>query len=341
MMMKKVLLGCILIFLMTACAGKSTPPSEPSLDSTALFQTAVIESTLGFRETQNARPTETSTLVSTQTTIPTIDRTRGSLGSPTPETACNAAVAGHPLDITIPDGTVMAPGQSFSKTWRLENVGSCKWTRLYTVTFFSGNSLNAFQTHNLLAEVEPGQEIDITVDMEAPQKAGVYQSNWMLMDTEGELFGIGPNADAPFWVQIEVIASVTDTPQPTPTPTSTPVVYLSGQVVLLDGDQFDLDSDTLNPADGALADLAYAYGGDPLHILNNLNGVIWMTYGETAPTFSECMSVIKTGNAISFDDVPTGTYLCYQTTEMLPGRILIEGFSEGELTITFLTWSVP
>jgi hypothetical protein len=129
------------------------------------------------------------------------------------------AAAGHPIDVTIPDGTVMAPGESFSKTWRLENVGSCTWTRFYAVVFFSGNSLNAHQTNYLPAEVEPGETIDLTVDMEAPMEAGEYQSNWMLSNADGELFGIGPNGDAPFWARIIVVPSETETPTPTNTPT--------------------------------------------------------------------------------------------------------------------------
>ncbi len=340
-MIKKVLICSFLLLILTSCAGEMTPTSLPSLDSTSLYETAVMVSTNEYAETQGLLPTETTTPASTLTPIPTIDRTRGAIQSPTSEVPCNIAAAGHPLDISIPDDTVMAPGQAFSKTWRLENAGSCKWTRLYTVTFFSGNSLDAYQTHNLLAEVEPGQSIDITIDMEAPQKPGEYQSNWMLSDPNGELFGIGPNGDAPFWARIEVVSITTETPQPSPTSTSTPVIYITGETGLVDGDLFDLDSGTINPADGTQADLDYAYGGSSTHILTNLNGVTWMVYGESAPTYSQCISALKTSSPLSFDEVPVGTYVCYQTSELLPGRLLFEGFSAGELTFTFLTWSVP
>jgi hypothetical protein len=150
--------------------------------------------------------------------------------------------AGIPFDVTIPDDTVMQPGQSFTKTWRLVNNGTCKWTRLYAVVFFSGNPMGAQQTQYLNAEVLPGQSIDVSVEFIAPFESGTYQSNWMLQSQAGELFGLGPNGDAPFWVRIQVVgpetptqtptstlsgsetATLTLTPTPTPTITETPVL---------------------------------------------------------------------------------------------------------------------
>jgi hypothetical protein len=117
--------------------------------------------------------------------------------------------AGVPFDVTIPDDTVMQPGQSFTKTWRLVNNGTCKWTRLYAVVFFSGNPMEAHQTNYLNAEVLPGQSIDVSVEFIAPFESGTYQSNWMLQSQAGELFGLGPNGDAPFWVRIQVVGPPT------------------------------------------------------------------------------------------------------------------------------------
>lgn len=31
-------------------------------------------------------------------------------------------------DVTIADGTVLAPGEEFVKTWKFQNTGSCDWT---------------------------------------------------------------------------------------------------------------------------------------------------------------------------------------------------------------------
>jgi len=341
-MMKKVLLFCLLLFALTACAGEPSPTGTSTLDATVLYKTAISGATADAFLTQSALPpTQTLAPTGTWTPFPTLDRTRPLIQTPTGEKPCDRAGAGHPIDVTIPDGTVVAPGEAFSKTWRLENVGSCTWTRQYALTFFSGNSLNAFQTNNLSQEVAPGEVIDVSVDMEAPMTAGFYQSNWMLSNGEGALFGIGPNGDAPFWVRIEVVPSVTDTPALTATVTSTPVVYLEGDADLGDGDRLDLDTATLNPGDVTQADFLYRHGGDPAHILMTMNGTVWMVFGETEPTFGDCNKAGMTGNAISFEDVPTGTTICYRTSDMLPGRMLIEGFAGGKLSVSFLTWAVP
>jgi hypothetical protein len=116
----------------------------------------------------------------------------------------------------------MQPGQRIVKTWRLVNNGACKWTRLYSLVFFSGNPMGAIQSQFLPAEILPGAVVELSVEMFAPFEPGFYQSNWMLMAPGGELFGRGPNGDAPFWARIQVVERYTETPTPTPTETETP-----------------------------------------------------------------------------------------------------------------------
>jgi hypothetical protein len=335
--MKKIVLILIGIFALSACVGEPSTAATVTLNATLLNETAISHVTADYRATQVSIPTQTLPPEGTWTPVPTLERTRPSGGSPTPKTPCDMAAAGHPIDVTIPDGTVMEPGETFSKTWRLENVGSCKWTRFYAVVFFSGNSLNAHQTNYLPGEVEPGETIDVTVDMQAPMEAGEYQSNWMLSNADGEPFGIGPNGDAPFWARILVVPSETETP--TPTVTNTPEVYLTGEVELGNEDYLDLDSGEVNPGDLTQTDLFYQYGGDPTHILMAMNGLVWAAYGETQPTYGDCVATSFSGDSISFVEVPVGTYLCYRSSDGHLGRLLIEGFKAGKLTVSFLTWN--
>jgi len=63
--------------------------------------------------------------------------------------------------------------------------------------------MGAHQSNYLNAEVLPGQSIDVSVEFIAPSEPGTYQSNWMLQSQNGDLFGLGPNGDAPFWVRIQ------------------------------------------------------------------------------------------------------------------------------------------
>ncbi len=338
---KSLFLILVFIFLV----GCSRPPEEPvlpTLDATHLNETAVSQVTADFAKTQTALPTETPIPTSTTTPIPTIDRTRPPFQTPSPDVSCNQAQAGHPIDVTIPDDTIMAPGTNFSKTWRLKNVGSCTWTRMYTISFFSGNSLGATYDSYILQPVEPGQMIDITVDMVAPQKSGVYQSNWMLKDADGNLFGIGPHGDAPFWARIEVVPLVTDTPFPTPTATITPAVYVQGEAELASGDRYDLDSATLNPTDHLMHDLVYTFdSGSSVHTLMNVNESRWAVFGENQPSLAACSAVDLDDTPIEFTEVPVGTFVCYRTSGGLPGRLMIRGYEAERLMISFLTWSIP
>lgn len=226
-------LAALLLCLIYITACKQTGGTETATaDPDILLQTAVAES---FQQTQAQLPTitqpsePTSTATTLPTAVPTIVRSQTAQSSATDLADCHRVGAGAPFDITIPDDSQIKPGQSFTKMWRLVNTGSCKWTRLYQLVFFSGNSMSAIQTHQLQSEVLPGEVVELSVEMVAPFEPGFYQSNWMLQSPEGELFGLGPNGDAPFWVRIEVIDTSTPTIQftHTQTVTVTPTPLLS------------------------------------------------------------------------------------------------------------------
>ncbi|MCC6148455.1 MAG: hypothetical protein IT308_12930 [Anaerolineaceae bacterium] len=91
------------------------------------------------------------------------------------ETKCNLAGAGAPIDVTIPDGAFMKPGQYFSKTWRLVNLGNCAWTQDYAVVWFSGENFDAQIAQPLKTTVYPGETVEINIDMAAPGYAGQYR----------------------------------------------------------------------------------------------------------------------------------------------------------------------
>jgi len=222
----QVLLLIAVLSVLAGCRPDVTSTPEPSLppnfSEEELLQTSVSQVTQAALETLAFLPTSTTT--STPTAVPqltqiaTIARSATPQPAPTNDLPCNKAGAGVPFDITIPDDTTMYAGQEFTKTWRLVNRGSCKWTRLYKLVFFSQNSMSAQQERFLSGEVLPGQAIDLSVSFYAPLSPGQYQSNWMLQDQDGNLFGIGFNADAPFYVKI----IVTNNPTPTPTITLAP-----------------------------------------------------------------------------------------------------------------------
>jgi hypothetical protein len=74
--------------------------------------------------------------------------------------------------------------------------------------------------------VTPGQAVDISISLTAPELPGVYKSIWSFEDTTGKRFGLGAASTGEIWVQVKVIAgpTSTSTPVPEPTQTSTPTL---------------------------------------------------------------------------------------------------------------------
>jgi hypothetical protein len=119
--------------------------------------------------------------------------------------ACNAAQ--FVADVTIPDGTFIAAGSSFAKTWRLKNIGTCTWTTAYSLVFSSGEKMGGPDTVFFTRPVSPGQAVDITVTLTAPTGAGTFRGYWQLKNASGSLFGIGTSHASPFWVEIKVLGA--------------------------------------------------------------------------------------------------------------------------------------
>jgi hypothetical protein len=127
-------------------------------------------------------------------------------------------------DVTVKDGTIMQPGQTFTKTWRLKNVGSCPWTTSYQMVFFSGEQMGAPASVAFPKALAVGQTAEFSVSMTAPMAAGSYRGYWMFKNASGQLFGIGAQGNKQWFVDIKV-AGPTVTPggpTKTPTPTVTP-----------------------------------------------------------------------------------------------------------------------
>jgi hypothetical protein len=115
---------------------------------------------------------------------------------------CNRA--SFVADVTIPDGTVFGPGDSFVKTWQLANAGSCTWNSNYKLVFSSGSLLSAPSSVNLPGSVAPSQTVDVSVSMVAPSSDGTYTGYWELESDTGTVFGIGTYGNSPFYVEIVV-----------------------------------------------------------------------------------------------------------------------------------------
>ncbi len=307
----------------------------------------------------------------TNTPVPSQDGTstpQAILQTTTPTIPCDRAAAGNPIDVTIPDDSLLEPGQSFVKTWKLVNDGSCTWTAAYSASFFYGDRMQAPKSVALNESVLPAHSVEISIDMVAPEKAGTYQGNWKLSDPSGELFGIGPGGDAPFWVRIVVPERPADTTTPTesltttpaatategtpttpsptgsvtatPATTSSPPIQASGLLSPFPGDSIDLDSLVITGED---EDLKYQVDANNYHWLAPEEDARIGIYGSLEPGFTDCQSASMSQAPIAVESLSIGTYLCYVTHEGRYGRAQYVSLDEVNysLTLDLLTWAHP
>jgi hypothetical protein len=115
-------------------------------------------------------------------------------------------------DVTIPDGTVLAPNAPFVKTWRIRNDGTCAWDASYQLVFSDGNQMSGPAAVNVPA-TGPGQTNDFSVNLIAPGSTGDFTGRWRLRASNGAIFG-------GYTVVVKVVG--TPTPTATATKTSTP-----------------------------------------------------------------------------------------------------------------------
>jgi hypothetical protein len=148
--------------------------------------------------------TPTAPLPPTFTSVPPTATPLPPTPTPTP-IPCNRAK--YIDDVTIEDGTVFPPNAEFRKTWRLKNTGNCTWRRDYLLVFVDGERMDGPKVSQLDENVDPGETVDISVELVAPQHAGRYRGYWMLSNPSGDRFGIGADAEDAFWVEIRVSVS--------------------------------------------------------------------------------------------------------------------------------------
>jgi hypothetical protein len=241
----------ILIFalLLTACTGEQANEENPEILMTSAVGTMVAS----FFETQTAAHTPSVPTASPPPTLaplssPTLVLSTATLGptptptlyySPTPGTVTPtgtlATVTVNPAslaygcnnlafvrDVNIPSGTVMQPGEFFTKTWKVENTGTCDWAYNYVLIFTSGNNLSG-ETNRIQKKVAVGGWSELSVAMAAPEEPGTYTSSWRFSDGTnmfGSTLSVSIVVKSPTATPIP--ATSTPTPAPTNTPTPTP-----------------------------------------------------------------------------------------------------------------------
>ena len=183
----------LLLALALSACGASTPEPTPTF-TTGQIQTAAV-GTFAAGLTQTAFYLPTATLTPSPQPTNTLSATFGvaTLSSAPatlpagPVTSCNNLV--YVSDVTVPDNTPMTPGQSFTKTWRVQNTGSCAWGAGYKFSLIAGDAMGA-QALTLTQSVAPGATYELSVPMTAPSAGtGTISATWRMSDAAGAFFG--------------------------------------------------------------------------------------------------------------------------------------------------------
>ena len=118
-------------------------------------------------------------------------------------------------DVSYPDGALVAPGQRFTKTWELQNVGSVVWEgRLLRcmdedILVYSRTGeqlqlavpLRPAARQLLIPTTLPGQAVQLSMDFTAPSSPGSVLSYWKTTFADGRL--CFPAAHG-VWVKVQV-----------------------------------------------------------------------------------------------------------------------------------------
>jgi hypothetical protein len=215
-----ILITGVLLFavVLSACnlpLSKPAPAANsPDLIITAAVQTVEAELTQSSQDLQStqavsvvtATPQPAQSTASpvppTETVTPQVTSTTS--GSTTVTTPCNRAELVK--DLSYPDSSDVPVGTSFIKTWRLKNTGACTWDSSYSLVFAGQNAMGGSKSKSLTkGTVDPGDTVDVSVSLEAPDTPGFYEGDWNLRDGSNNLFGINPNGHGYFWVKINAV----------------------------------------------------------------------------------------------------------------------------------------
>lgn len=194
---KLVLMLTILAALALSACGGSKAEATPTLSVEQIQTLAVMTYQVQVTQTALAQPTSTPAPTNTPLTVATFAAPSTSEAAVATSTFASGVgssscyALSYVKDVTIPDDTVMTPGQSFTKTWLVSNTGTCAWDSGFVFNVVSGDPLGGVAV-TLNQTVQPGNQFEFSVPMVAPtNQSGELKSTWRLSDANGNFFGDG------------------------------------------------------------------------------------------------------------------------------------------------------
>jgi uncharacterized protein YkwD len=187
---------------LTGCLSISSAPGTPTAPPQFVTSTLPPTKVLVLPSTVTpATPNATGTVTLVVT----------SAGTSAPDCKVQAVLL---EDVTIPDDTRIAAGETFTKTWRFKNSGTCHWSG-YSINFLAGDRMGASDSAPV-PDTVAGSTVDVSLDLTAPTADGSYSAYFTLKNAEGESINVG--TEKTFWVKI-IVGNLSTSPASTPTGT--------------------------------------------------------------------------------------------------------------------------
>lgn len=184
--------ACTLLTVVLMMGACSPSASNDSVIATSVAETVQAQDTQRANSTNTAaaiKPTPTPTPSGPPTPLPTrVPPTAPPPGSANIKPCYSAQFVS---DVTIPDGTIVAPGSSFWKTWSVKNTGSCSWNSSYKFVFMEGDVLGGAYVYNFPTVAAPDQTVEIPIQLFAPADNGSYAGYWKIQAPDKTIFGVG------------------------------------------------------------------------------------------------------------------------------------------------------
>ncbi|MGC9393746.1 MAG: NBR1-Ig-like domain-containing protein [Anaerolineae bacterium] len=163
---------------MTALTQPQFAWTAPSLTGTYTIAANVAGLDKGSLAVLVATPAPVVTETVTETIETEEDGTEATTLEPA-ETPAEGYKAGFVADVTVPDNTRFEKEEAFTKTWRMRNSGSEDWPADTVLAFVSGEQMTDVAEVEV-GEVKAGEDVDISVDMVAPNADGSYRGDWQI-----------------------------------------------------------------------------------------------------------------------------------------------------------------
>lgn len=192
----KLTISLLLIAVLITACGSANPPQgqEPTPDvavvRTSAASTVISQFTLtaaAFTPTP-AAPTATVSPATPQATNTATTQPLAQVTNAQGTTVALCDSMSFVADVNIPDDTNMSPGQDFLKTWKVKNTGSCPWGEGYELVYAGYADEMDGQAQPITEVVQPGQEVEISVQFTAPSEIGEYLSAWQMQNPAGVTF---------------------------------------------------------------------------------------------------------------------------------------------------------